>query len=220
MDHVCAQCGEYRPDKIIDPDGPVAICPDCGRRHPFRQLPLLSVSGANGAGKSTICRQLMGHYRRAVLLDADILWRPEFDAPETGYRDFFETWLRLAKNIGQSGRPVVLFGAGTGVPSNFEPCVERRYFTRVHYLALVCSDEVLAERLRERPAWRGAGEDGFIETQRRFNAWFKHNANGSPPISLLDTTGLTVETSAEGVVGWIEAVLQEEHSGERGADVS
>lgn len=83
-------------------------------------------------------------------------WRSEFDTPDTQYGDFFETWLRICKNISQSGRPVTLFGAGAGVPENIETCVERRYFTEVHYLALVCSDDVLQDRLLTRPAWRGS----------------------------------------------------------------
>jgi hypothetical protein len=32
--------------------------------------------------------------------------------------------------------------------------VERRYFGTLHYLALTCEDEVLVERLRQRPSWR------------------------------------------------------------------
>ena len=126
MLNVCAQCGIYRADKKIDPDSPYAVCPECGFAHPFRYLPLLIVSGASGAGKSTVCRMLLDRLSEAVLLDVDILWRPEFNRPENHYRDFFETWLRLAKNIGQSGRPVVLFGVGLGVPDNMPPCVEYR----------------------------------------------------------------------------------------------
>ena len=108
-----------------------------------------------------------------MLLDADILWCPAFDKPDDGYRDFFEIWLRMAKNIGQSGRPVVLFGAGAGVPENIEPCVERRYFSAVHRLALVCDDDVLVERLRARPQWRNAGTTAFVESQVAFNRWFR-----------------------------------------------
>jgi hypothetical protein len=103
-----------------------------------------------------------------VLLDSDILWRPEFNTPQTRFRDYFETWLRVCKNISQSGRPVVLFGAGVGVPENIEGCIERRYFSQVYYLALVCSDEILAERLQQRPAWRGT-RDQYIEEHIRFN---------------------------------------------------
>ena len=125
--NICFRCGAFRADKIIDPDGPYAICPECNYKHPFLQLPLLIVSGASGTGKSTICRAMTGTVQLAVLLDSDILWREEFDRPQTSYRAYFEMWLRLCKNISQSGRPVVLFGAGMGVPENMEPCVERRY---------------------------------------------------------------------------------------------
>ncbi|MEZ4519804.1 MAG: rRNA adenine N-6-methyltransferase family protein [Chloroflexota bacterium] len=50
--NTCYNCGQYHADKAIDPDGPFAVCPECGYRHPFRQLPLLLVGGASGAGKS------------------------------------------------------------------------------------------------------------------------------------------------------------------------
>ena len=167
MFNVCYACGLYRADKIVEqseqPGYADAICPVCGHRHRFRQLPLLIVTGASGAGKSTICQQLAGEIDYAVMLDVDILWRPEFDRPETSYRDFFETWLRMAKNIAQAGRPVVLVGAGVGVPENLAPCVERRYVGAIHYLALVCADDVLATRLHSRPAWRQSSSDEYIE---------------------------------------------------------
>ena len=136
-------------------------------------------------------------------MDSDILWQPEFNTPETNYRDFFETWLRVCKNISQSGRPVVLFGAGAGVPENIENCVERRYFSKVHYLALVCSDETLVDRLEQRPVWRATREPAFIAEQIRFNRWFKAYA-GQPVIQLMDTTQVPLEETAERVTAWIE----------------
>jgi hypothetical protein len=60
MMNVCYQCGLFRADKIIDPTGPYAICPECGFQHSFLYLPLLIVSGASGTGKSTVCNVLMG----------------------------------------------------------------------------------------------------------------------------------------------------------------
>jgi hypothetical protein len=203
MFNVCHHCGLYRADKIIDPSGPYAICPECGHKHPFRRLPLLIVSGASGAGKSSVCQALLGKLENVILLDSDILWRPEFNTPEDNYRDFFETWLRLAKDISQSGRPVVLFGAGMGVPDNIEPCVERRYFSDVHYLALVCEGEVLAQRLKARPVWRGSGEQAYIDTHVQFNRWFKETQNRDAPISLMDTTNVPLETTIEQVKTWI-----------------
>jgi len=205
MFNVCHNCGLYRADKIIDPSGsgPYAICPDCGHKHPFRQLPLLIISGASGAGKSSVCQAMLGELEDVVLLDSDTLWRPEFNRPENKYRDFFETWLRLAKNISQSGRPVVLFGAGMGVPENVEPCIERRYFSDIHYLALVCDDDVLAQRLKARPAWRGSGDQAYIDEHIQFNRWFKEGQNRDYPISLIDTTNVSLETTIEQVKAWI-----------------
>lgn len=199
MFNVCHMCGIYRADKVIDPAGPYAICPECGHAHPFRALPLMIVSGASGAGKSAVCNALLGQYTGAVLLDSDILWHPAFNTPEDNYRDFFEIWLRMSKNIGQSGRPVVLFGAGMGVPDNIEPCVERRYFSAIHYLALTCDDDVLVERLRARPQWRASASDAFIESQINFNRWFRETGPTlDPPIKLLDTTTATLaETVAQ-----------------------
>jgi broad-specificity NMP kinase/DNA-directed RNA polymerase subunit RPC12/RpoP len=205
--NVCAQCGAYHADKRIEPEGPYAVCPACGHRQRFRRLPLLVIGGASGTGKSAICRELVGQAQEAVVLDADILWRPEFATPEDGYRAFFETWLRLAKNIAQSGRPVVLLGAGMVVPSNLEPCVERRYFARVHYLALVCEPEELEGRLRDRPAWRESGDSAWIEEQVRFDRWLRANAEGDPPITLVDTTSASIQATAERVTAWIRGIV-------------
>lgn len=201
MFNVCHHCGLYRADKSIDPSGPYAICPECGHQHVFRQLPLLIISGASGAGKSSVCNAILGRRDTVILLDTDILWRTEFNRPDK-HRDFFETWLRMAKNISQSGRPVVLFGAGMGVPENIEPCVERRYFSKVHYLALVCDDEILAQRLKDRPAWRGSDRE-FVEEQIQFNRWFKGQENSNSPISLIDTTYISLEAAVEQVEVWI-----------------
>jgi len=82
MINVCFNCGQYHADKIIDPEGPYAICPACGYKHAFRQLPLLMLAGASGVGKSTVGWHLAGRVKEAIVLDADILWRPEFNKPE------------------------------------------------------------------------------------------------------------------------------------------
>jgi predicted kinase len=204
MINICFNCGVYRPDKIIDSAGPYAICPECNYRHAFLQLPLLVVSGASGTGKSTICQLLLGNLNEVVLLDSDILWRAEFNKPENNHREFFETWLRVCKNIAQSGRPVVLFGAGLGVAENLEPCIERRYFSVIHYLALTCQDEVLTERLRARPQWRASNDITFLNQQVHYNQWLQANARiANPAIHLVDTTTITIEETAMQVAAWI-----------------
>jgi len=208
MINICPNCGSYRADRAIDPAGPYAVCPECGFKQPFLRLPLLVVSGASGAGKSSVCNHLLGKLRDAVILDADILWRPEFNTPGDNYHAFFDAWLRMSKNIAQSGRPVALFGAGMGVPSNLEGLVERRYFSAIHYLALVCSDEELARRLQARPAWRDSGGAAWIESQLAFNRWFRETgAFGQPPVELLDTTGVPLEQTAAQVEAWIRGKI-------------
>jgi predicted kinase len=201
MFNTCYRCGLYRADKRIDPEGRRALCPECGFAHPFVQQPLYLVGGASGAGKSALCRRLVGELDDVVMLDSDILWQPEFNTPDDNYRAFFETWLRMAKNIGQSGRSVVIFGAGFAVPENVEPCVERRYLGDVHYLALVCDDDVLAARLRQRPAERG-NDDAYIVDHLVFNRWLKAYV-GEPPLARVDTTSMDEKTAAEMVAQWI-----------------
>jgi len=213
MINVCPNCGLYRADKLIEPDGPYAICPECGHRQAFQHLPLLMVAGASGAGKSAVCHRLLGRPREVVVLEADILWRPEFDRPEDRYREFFETWLRMCKSISQSGRPVVLFCAG-GIPENVEPCVERRHFRDVHYLALTCDNQELPERLGKRPAWRQCGDPAYIDAQVRFNQWFREAGSETEPlVQLLDTTGVALEKTVEQVASWIREKADHLHHG-------
>lgn len=135
-------------------------------------------------------------------MESDILWRDEFNQSTTDYVDYREMWLRVCKNIAQAGKPVVLCGAA--VPDQFERCIERRYFSVLHYLALICDEEVLVSRLRKRPAWRGSSRQEYIDEHIAFNLWLKHNAgNTQPPMTLLNTTELTVNESVEAVEDWL-----------------
>src|SRR5690348_7966956 len=101
----------YSVEKEIDPTGPFAICPHCGHRQRFVRLPLFVITGASGAGKTAVCLDLVARLRsECVVLESDVLWGPEFDTPGDQYRRYRDLWLRLAKNISQADRPVVLCG--------------------------------------------------------------------------------------------------------------
>jgi len=217
MLNVCPRCGLYAEEKAIRPGAgalSLAVCPHCGHSQPFRQLPLFVLTGASGSGKTAVCLELVDAQLRGepwvpgcVYLEQDILWRDEFVDPENGHRAFRNTWLRVAKNVGQGGRPVVLFGSA--VPEQYEVCPERRYFAVVHYLALVCDDEPLRERLQARPEWRRSGDTAFLERMTAFNGWFWENGQSSQPaIELLDTSALSVRETARRVANWIRAGLQ------------
>jgi 2-phosphoglycerate kinase len=202
MFNVCPRCGEYNADKIIEPDGPYAVCPHCDYRHEFLRLPLFVITGASGVGKTTMCLTLVRKAKDFVVMDSDILWDKEFDEPETNYRKFRETWLRICKNISQSGKPVIL--CGLAVPNQFEQCVERRYFSDIFYLALVCDDDALAARLGKRPAWRGTAGPENLKKYVALNRWFKEHAQSThTPMSLLDTTELTVDESVDAIMRWL-----------------
>jgi len=205
MFNVCPRCGEYAEVKPIDPSGPFVVCPRCGARQPFAWLPLFILTGASGTGKSAICRHLPAALPECVAMEGDILWGHVAASPDDNYRSYRNVWLRVAKNIAQGGRPVVL--CGTALPDQVEPCPERRYFTAVHYLALVCDDDVLAERLRRRPGALAVAPE-FIEEMRRFNRWMqRHAAETAPGMALLDTTQLPLAASVERTAAWVRGHL-------------
>jgi hypothetical protein len=212
MINVCWGCGALRADKIIDEQTSEAICPECAHRHPFVRSPLFLVGGASGCGKSAVCRRMDAMRGEVVWYDGDILWGKHF---EDDGQAFFETWLRVCKNTAQAGRPVVLFGAGSGVPENLETCLERRYFSTLHYLALTCDDAVLTERLRARPAWRASSSDEYVDTHVRFNRWYRESGPGLG-IHLVDTTREGEDETAARVMAWIrERLNQSARSGGR-----
>jgi len=202
--NVCPHCGEYSAEKTIDPAGPYAICPYCHYAHPFLMQPLFILTGPSGAGKTTVCLELASHLKDCVTLETDILWGAFPTTADKGYSAYHDMWLRLAKNIGQTGRPVVL--CGTMLPEHLVNCPERRYFSAVHYLALVCEDDLLVQRLKQRPLWRGADPtDGEMV---RFNRWLKaHAADTEPPMTLYDTSQHSIAETAHAVTQWIDEIL-------------
>ena len=204
MLNICERCGQYRPDKTIDESGPHAVCPECGHRHPFLRLPLLSFTGASGTGKSTVCRRLVPRLDGAVLLEGDILWRDEFGASKESKQDYRNLWLRVCKNIGQAGRPVVLCASAS--PGEYEACVEARYFSGIHYLAFTCEPDALRERLRTRPCWRGTVSEEMIEEHVRWNQWFQDHPH-EYDVTLLDTTQATEDDTTSATEQWIRDKL-------------
>lgn len=208
MFRFCPACGDDRRDKDVARDEPAVVCPACGHAEPFRRLPLLLVGGASGTGKSTIRRELLGRVADAVLLDVDALWEPVFGAIVDEF-DYNEFALRRCKQVAQNGRPPVLFGAETGLPAVVEHSVERRFFSGTHFLALVADDDVLAERLRERPNWPDVEEEWTaVDDQVALNGCFRR-LGGDPesPVETLDANDGSVAAVAGDVEAWILDVL-------------
>ncbi len=191
MFNVCSHCGQYSDIKeVLTQDASVsaATCKLCGYSHAFLALPLFVVTGASGAGKTTVALRMAEQSRgRFIVLDQDILWTDAFNAPEDNYVLFRNMWLRVIKNINQAGLPVILFGSS--IPEQWESCAERRYFSILHHCALVCDDQILEARLRKRPDWRNSASPVVLEQMVKFNRWLKENAATSlPSLSLVDTS--------------------------------
>ena len=200
----CPGCGEWSTDRPVEDS--LVVC-RCGYRHPVALRPLLLVTGASGTGKTTIALQLTGTFTEAVVLDQDLLWIPEMDAPQDDWRRFRNLWLRLAVNIGQSGRPLLLFGSAD--PDQYERLPERRYVSSIHTLALVCDDEELRRRLTVRPEWRKSGSEEFVGSMVRFNRSLRALAERRPEeVTLLDTTQDPPHGSAARVVTWARRLLE------------
>ncbi len=180
----------------------------CGYRHPIALHPLLLVTGASGTGKTTIVLRLAGTFSEAVVLDQDILWMPEMDTPEDNWQRFRSLWLRLAVNIAQSGRPLLLFGSTD--PEQYERLPERRYIGAIHTLALVCEDQELRHRLASRPEWRRSGGNEFVGSMLHFNHSLRALAQRQPKrVTLLDTTIDPPNVSAAHVATWARKILEE-----------
>lgn len=208
MFNICSECGSYSAERQVDSSGPFVVCEHCGHKQPFKRLPLLVVTGASATGKSTVLLRLAPTMQECVCLDADILWCDAFNQPDNDYKTFRNLWLRMAKNISQAGRPVVLFGSAT--PGQFESCPESIFFSSIKYLAFVTAEEALVDRLKQRPLWRQSGTPETIERMVNFNRWFQTNAATSePPMQLLDTTDLSFDESVERTRQWILANLRE-----------
>jgi broad-specificity NMP kinase len=188
------------------PDRPVLLCPECGHQQEFRRLPLFALTGPSGTGKSTVGRLLLAELGDSVLVvEQDVLWAGGLRDPDDDFGAFRSTWLATVGMLHQSGRPVVL--CGTVVPIQIERRPERVFVGDIHYLALTCDTDVLARRLRDRPAWREWDEPRIAE-MLEFNDWIRCNAaRTEPPMALLDTTTRSPSDTALEVAAWVRAGL-------------
>jgi gluconate kinase len=179
------------------------VCPVCGFEEVFAFLPLFVITGPSGSGKSTVWRALAGRVAECAFLETDILL--QLKATCKTWRDYWHYMMFVGKCLNQNGRPTVLCTGG--VPEDYESCVERPYFSAVHYLALVGDDDEIARRLRARPAWRGCTEQ-FVQDNTRRNQWYKENANQTdPPMTLLDTSVHSLQETVEVIELWIRERL-------------
>ncbi|HZO92021.1 MAG TPA: hypothetical protein VFB38_27130 [Chthonomonadaceae bacterium] len=190
---VCEGCGGYI-QPLVDTDAQAIRCPDCGHREPMRILPLFIVTGASGAGKTAVVRELRRLLPEWEIFETDVIWGAD-------WQQVRNNWLRIAHSIAQSGRPTLL--CGMMLPEDIDRCDHRPFFRQVYYLNLHCDDPTRAARLRARPAWRGCTE-AFLAEQQQFAHWLLEHAETAfdPPLRTLDTTQTPVSAVACQIRDW------------------
>ncbi|MDF2921951.1 MAG: nucleoside kinase [Paenibacillaceae bacterium] len=157
-------------------------------------FPLFIVTGASGAGKTTVIKEL-----RRILPDLDV-----FDVDAThkfigdDWHKIQNIWLRVARNIAQCGRITII--CGTMMPWDIEKCEDYSFFSNVYYLNLHCDDETREMRLRARK-W----SDEMILEHKNFAKWLIENAVKaySPPMPIIDTSNTGVTEVAGQIKAWV-----------------
>jgi hypothetical protein len=171
-------------------------CPRCGDTRPLPALPLFVVTGASGTGKSAVVDGLRRRLPACEVFETDLI----LQVADLGWDRWHDTWLHIAHGIALNGRATVL--CGSLQPEQLEPLPARPLVGDIHFCNLDCPDEVLAERLRARPAWRGWDERRIAEHQR-FAAALRARIDPT-----FDTSAGSVEEVADQVAEWVTGQLR------------
>lgn len=188
----CMNCG---PRAILDahPERHRLRCPCCGTESPLPALPLFVVTGASGSGKTTITSFLRTLLPECLVIETDVI----LHVAALGLDTWRNTWLQLAHAVALGGQVTVLTGSFT--PAQLEEVPARRLVGPVHFAVLDCPDEVLAERLRARPSWRGTSSEATIAEHQRFAAFLRATISPS-----FDTSSAGPAQVAAELADWVK----------------
>jgi predicted kinase len=191
----CMSCG---PGAILDADPGVhqLRCPRCGSESWLPALPLFVVTGASGTGKTTITGPLRSLLPGCLVFETDVI----LHVAALGWDTWRNTWLQLAHAAALGGRVTVLTGSLT--PDQLERLPARKLIGPIHFALLDCPDDVLAGRLRERPAWRGTSAEAKIIEHQRFAAWLRARITPS-----FDTSTASAAEVAGRVAAWVRLLF-------------
>jgi chloramphenicol 3-O-phosphotransferase len=200
MPLICPHCGAYALNNT-ERNPSSTTCSQCGKATPANIFPLFVVTGASGAGKTSIIPALRQLLPECIIFDKDLLWGRCDD------KQFYNNWLRIAYSIAQGGRHTVI--CGTIMPWDLDSCEDRGLVGTIHFLNLHCSDEIREQRLRNRPAWRASSSEAFILEHKRFAQWLLDNATTmyDPPMLIVDTSKASVEEVAHAAAQWVLGIL-------------
>lgn len=158
------------------------------------KLPLFIVTGASGSGKTYVVQEL-----RRIMPDFDV-FDPDNIVEFIGHdwEKMRNIWLRVARNIAQSGRMTII--CGSMMPWDIEKCVDFPFFKHVYYLNLHCNEETREKRLCERN-W----SEEMIQDHKNFAKALLDIAdkNFNPPMPTIDTTDTDVTLVASQIKEWV-----------------
>ncbi|MEK5059210.1 MULTISPECIES: AAA family ATPase [unclassified Paenibacillus] len=158
------------------------------------KLPLFIVTGASGSGKSYVIQDLRRIMPEFDIFDPDHL----VDFVGHDWEKIRNIWLRVARNIAESGRMTII--CGTMMPWDIEKCADFSFFKHVYYLNLHCHDVTREKRLRERN-W----PEEEIQNHLNFAARLLEIAGEAynPPMPTIDTTETDVTQVALQIKEWV-----------------
>ncbi|SDT00512.1 hypothetical protein SAMN04489717_4669 [Actinopolymorpha singaporensis] len=197
------ECGPetaLRPHDTADGAAFGARCPRCGWERPFTRRPLLLLTGASGTGKTTVTDELTrlaerGGLPGCAVFDVDLT----LHVAALGWDVWRNTWLQLAHGLAGNGLATLL--CGTILPGQLAGLPARMLVGPIHHAALDCPDDVLAGRLRDRPAWRGSTEE-FVADQLRFAEWHRSQVGRRFGTHRSDPAAVAAEVAV-----WVREVL-------------
>jgi hypothetical protein len=91
---------------------------------------------------------------------------------------------------------------GSLTPDQLERLPARKLIGPIHFALLDCPDDVLAGRLRARPAWRASSTEAKIIEYQRFAASLRARVRPS-----FDTSTASAAEVAKRVAAWVQALL-------------
>lgn len=163
---------------------------------------LIVLCAACGVGKSTIGAYINEHrlLEGCVCIDTDevgVNWwdYADSDTPSRFHDDCIRAAVRL------SGECHFLFGSCMNPPDFYTNVHIPAAITATHFIALTCSDEEVARRLKARPAERMCGSDAFIAAQVQYNQWIRAHRNQFQ--FHVDNTGMSVAETARQIADFV-----------------
>ncbi len=198
---ICPNCGDYEWNKQVSENKEYIACQQCGHQWKFKAMPLFILTGCSGVGKTTTAQELIQRDTKFIVMDADFLYNIMPHETSEDYRNWVEQIMSLSKNIMQGGKPLLWTIAGA--LDYFENAYNRRFFTEIYFLALVCNTEDLEKRMRE---GRHITDSNWINSSIEYNRWFIEKSSLSDKkIDTYDITGKSVAEVADYVTKWVDS---------------